>query len=104
MTRSRLISTLVFAALAISAPARAIDRVWFGNSGNWTDPAHWNPTGAPVAGDGAFLMAVEPLDKLITYNDNRPATPLYNLLFIDENGPGSVTLQQPANLLNAITL
>jgi hypothetical protein len=104
MTRSRFIATFVVLSLAIVAPARAIDRVWFGGSGNWTDPSHWNPSGAPVAGDGAFLMAIEPTDKLITYDDARPTPPLYNKLFIDENGPGSVTLRQSANLLTAQTL
>ena len=90
--------------LLLSGPARGVDRVWVGGSGNWLDTFHWDPTGVPVGGDRVFATATDSLNKIITFNDNRPIIPIYNALLIDESGPGSVFLRQPGGQLSALTM
>ena len=90
--------------LLLSRPAQAVDRVWLGGSGNWMDTFHWDPTGVPVGTDRVFATATDSLNKIITFNDNRPSIPTSASLLIDESGPGSVFLRQPGGHLRALTM
>ena len=105
MRWKRLALIVSFALLTSLVPtARAVDRVWLGGSGNWMDTFHWDPTGVPVGTDRVFATATDSLDKIITFNDNRPTVPTYASLLIDESGPGSVFLRQPGGHLRALTM
>ncbi len=56
--RSALRPTPLFAALlalGLSTPASAVDLVWAGGSGNWSDASRWTPLGTPGAGDTATI-------------------------------------------------
>ncbi len=42
-------------AAGLSAPATALDHVWFGGIGSWDTPANWSPSGPPGATDVAIF-------------------------------------------------
>ncbi len=43
------------AASGIIQPAFAVDRTWFGGTGDWGVDTHWSPTGVPGGGDRAIF-------------------------------------------------
>lgn len=47
--------TLILAALQSTLVAFAADKTWVGGSGDWHDPAQWDPAGVPAAGDTAIF-------------------------------------------------
>src|SRR5438045_3559688 len=102
------VRTFVFAfALALPSSALAVTHVWIkaGGTGDWSNPSNWSPPGPPSAGDDAFCTSSNPNGNFIFIDSIAP--PALNLLhsvLIDENGAGSMTLQQPGFTLNTQNL
>lgn len=49
--------TAVLIAIGCISPALAVDKTWFGGTGDWGDSTKWSPGGVPGAGDLAIINA-----------------------------------------------
>jgi hypothetical protein len=99
-------SLLVAAAACAASPVviRATPKSFiFGGTTNWRDGANWLPAGEPGAGDDAFLLNGDPVDRVITYNTFLPTAPTLASVHVDALGIGLVTLSQNAQVLRANT-
>jgi len=53
-------AALVIVAVALAAgstaqTAQAVDRTWFGGTGDWSVAGNWNPAGVPGSADTAII-------------------------------------------------
>ncbi|MEI8373857.1 MAG: hypothetical protein WCJ35_13600, partial [Planctomycetota bacterium] len=88
-------SLLGFAILMLSLPvqnAGAATVYWADGSGNWNNPANWNPYGVPAAGDAVYLNSTGVVNRIVTLQTGD--TTNISSLSISASGGGTMTLSQ----------
>ena len=95
--RRHLAIPVAVAAVASMAPglqdgALGANKTWIGASGPWSAGGNWNPSGAPVAGDVAFLTQSDATNRVVTFDAG--GAPAYANVVINATGAGSMLLTQ----------
>jgi hypothetical protein len=86
------------AAAAVPLPALAGEKDWNSASGNWSIPSLWLQNAIPAAGDDAFIVESDAINRVILYDYTGPAITL-NTLRLDNTGSATNQLTQMANVL-----
>jgi hypothetical protein len=85
---------LAVAAAASPLTANATDRYWVGpNNGLWQLPNNWSPSGAPAAGDAAYLLLNGTSNMTALFNSGTPDSTVHHLQ-MDGNSIASMSLVQ----------
>jgi T5SS/PEP-CTERM-associated repeat protein len=106
LTRWTVMLAVAAVITAAGSPAIVVaqtTRNWIDDSGPWSDPARWDPTGVPAAGDDVNIAMTDGVSREILYDYAGPAITL-NSLNINLNGgadPAATTLVIPANTLRS---
>ncbi|PIU52632.1 MAG: hypothetical protein COS90_10390, partial [Deltaproteobacteria bacterium CG07_land_8_20_14_0_80_60_11] len=92
--RTRLIWVLTGLLVVLCcSPALAVTKDWIGGGWWWDNPASWNPSGLPAAGDDVILSNAATTYNTVEYRNTASPTPVLNSLTI--NAPtGNMTLNQ----------
>jgi fibronectin-binding autotransporter adhesin len=101
--RRTLLVAAALAGLPLTARATPKSFNFGGISTNWRDGANWIPGGEPLAGDDAFVLNADPVDRIVTYNTFQATAPILSSVHIDALGTGLLTLSQSAQVLRANT-
>ncbi len=58
------------------------DKNWIGGSGDWFDPAHWNPYGVPNSGDFVHIVNNDTADITVRYSDSAPRGRVFENVYL----------------------
>ena len=103
MKQNILLTSLVYVVLA-SQSSYAVNKTWVCGSDTWDNPACWNPTGQPIAGDRAYLTKSDTFDWLVEYqNTAHPGAVLNSLTIDNADVDGTMTLSQGQDTLQTLS-